>query len=59
MSKESSINSELSHILSKLHSAQRGVERIEQGKNMRTIKQNISFLIDGIEEWKEINKETV
>lgn len=58
MNNDPTTRSDLIHILSKLHSAQRGVERIENsGQNMRTIRQNLAFLIDGIVEWENYRKE--
>lgn len=58
MTEDNSTHSEISHILSKLRCAQRGVERIENsGQNMKTIRQNLAFLIDGIVEWENYRKE--
>lgn len=51
MTEDNSIHSELIHTLSKLRSAQRGVERLEaQGKYRKSVSMNLGYLIRDIED---------
>lgn len=54
MTKDNSIHSEISHILSKLHSAQRSIERLD---GLKTVKENIKYIIEDLQEELEYTKE--